>query len=70
MQVRLPAAILVLVPHPTDYLARRDRLADSFTYNRDRIEVPLEGPERNVAEQVLGNHHITVIAVGGIVAEV
>jgi hypothetical protein len=39
VQVRLPTAVLVLIPHPTDYLARGDWLADLFTGDRGRIEV-------------------------------
>ena len=39
VQVRLPAAVLVLISHPTDYLSRGDWLADLFTGDRGLIEV-------------------------------
>ena len=70
VQVGLPTTVLMLVSHPTDYLTRTHFLADGLPFNRGCIEMTLEGPERNATEQVLGDHHITVIAIGGIVAEV
>jgi hypothetical protein len=70
VQVWLPSAVLMLVSHPTDYFARTHFLADNLPFNRGCIEMSIEGPEGNTVEQVLGDYHMSIIAVGWVVTEV
>ena len=70
VQVWFPASILLKCTKPGDYLAGLHLLSDSLTFYRGGIEMAVQGPYRNTIEQVLGDYHITIITVSGIVAEV